>query len=91
MLDQKIALAIFRDKLLIENNNCCNLYSSLHAIFSSCFISLAEQRMFVSSANKINFTSLETLHMSLMYRINILGPSIDPCGTPHVILCVPEL
>ena len=80
-----LILAILRDNLLIENYNC-NLYSSLHTIFSSCFISLAEQKMFVSSANKINCTILETLHMSLIYRINSFGPSIDPCGTPRVIL-----
>ena len=42
--------------------------------------------MLVSSANKINLSSFETLQISLIYIINSFGPRTDPCGTPHVIL-----
>ena len=37
----------------------------------------------VSSANKIDFNVVDTLHMSFTYSINRAGPRIEPCGTPH--------
>ena len=39
----------------------------------------------LSSANKINLRSFDTLQMSLIYKINSLGPTTEPCGTPHEI------
>ena len=37
----------------------------------------------VSSENSINLSTLETLLMSLMYRIKSSGPNTEPCGTPQ--------
>ena len=45
----------------------------------------SEYNILVSSANKINLRSFDTLQMSLIYKINSLGPSTEPCGTPHEI------
>ena len=43
--------------------------------------------MLVSSANNINFNSLEQLGRSFIYIIkNNNGPRIEPWGTPHVTL-----
>ena len=28
---------------------------------------------------------LDTLQMSLRYKLNNVGPRIEPCGTPHII------
>ena len=36
-------------------------------------------------ANKTNFKRFDTLHISLIYKINNFGPKTDPCGTPQVI------
>ena len=41
--------------------------------------------MHVSSANKVNCSILEHAIMSFIYRRNNKGPSILPCGTPHLI------
>ena len=45
----------------------------------------SEYKILVSSANKINLRSFDTFQMSLIYKINSLGPSTEPCGTPHEI------
>ena len=47
----------------------------------------SEYKILVSSANKINLRSVDILQMSLhvIYKINSLGPSTEPCGTPHEI------
>ena len=42
----------------------------------------------VSSANKINFSLVDTLTISFVYRLNSIGPRTNPCGTcslQHVI------
>jgi len=41
---------------------------------------------FVSSANKINVISGEVVARSFMYSKYSNGPSMKPCGTPHVIV-----
>ena len=59
----ELVFVTFKDNLLIENHRC-NLESSRHTciIHSSCFALLAEQKIFVSSANTINFINFDTLH-----------------------------
>jgi len=37
--------------------------------------------MFVSSANKTQLSNFESLNKSLMYKLNNLGPNVDPWGT----------
>lgn len=44
-----------------------------------------EKRMVVSSAKTTNLSMFVTLQMSLIYVVNNLGPSTEPCGTPRVI------
>ena len=39
----------------------------------------------VSSAKSTNFSSFETLQISLIYRRNNWGPRIEPWGTPQEI------
>ena len=39
--------------------------------------------MLVSSANIINFNRVDTLQMSLIYRINNNGPWTEAWGTPQ--------
>ena len=39
----------------------------------------SEYKILVSSANKINLRSFDTLQMSLIYKIKSLGPSTEPC------------
>ena len=43
------------------------------------------REIFVSSANNTSFHMVDTLHMSLMYRINSLGPNTDPWGMPQAL------
>ena len=64
----------------------------MYNLSSSCLIILirlctfeSEYKILVSSANKINLRSFDTLQMSLIYKINSFGPSTEPCGTPHEI------
>lgn len=38
----------------------------------------AELRKLMSSANRINFNLLDTSQISLMYKINTLGPKTEP-------------
>ena len=47
--------------------------------------------MFASSANKVNSKMLDTLQMSLRYKLNNVGQRIEPCGTPHRILSREDL
>ena len=42
----------------------------------------------ISSANKIEIISFETLLRSLIYIMNKSGPSTESCGTPQVIRLV---
>ena len=44
----------------------------------------------VSSAYMMLNKQFEILHISFTYIINSKGPSIDPCGTPHLIGWVSE-
>ena len=44
-----------------------------------------EANKFVSSAKSTNLRKSDTLHKSLMYNINKIGPNIEPWGTPQVI------
>ena len=88
--NMELVLVTFSDNLFAENHMWIFSNSALITLIS-LFKSLSQQRLFVSSANKINLNILETLQMSLMYIINNFGPKIEPCGTPHDTFSVSEL
>ena len=54
---------------LLTANHSFNLSSSLLAIILSWTMSLLEEKIFVSSAKRINFNTGKTLQMSLMYTV----------------------
>ena len=48
-------------------------------------MSLDEQYIVVSSANRIALQTFKQFGKSLVYIINNSGPNTDPYGTPHGI------
>ncbi len=60
-----------------------SLSSSLLTTLFRLFTFASEYKIFVSSANNTHLRIFDTLHISLMYKMNNLGPSTEPCGTPH--------
>ena len=40
---------------------------------------------FVSVAKRMNLAKLDVLIISLIYRMNRMGPKMEPWGTPQVI------
>ena len=67
-------------------NHVFSLLSSLLITLFRRFKFAADYTILVSSANNTNLRSFDTLHKSLKYNINSLGPSTEPCGTPHETL-----
>ena len=64
-------------------NHVFSLSSSVLTTWFKFFTFAAEYKIFVSSANNTNLRVFDILHISLMYKMNNLGPSSEPCGTPH--------
>ena len=64
-------------------NHVFSLSSSVLTTSFRFYTFASEYKIFVSSANNTNLRSFDTLHISLMYKMNNLGPSTEPCGTPH--------
>jgi len=56
----------------------------------SLFIFSSDTNMFVSSANNTTFDPIIFRGGSFMYNENIIGPRIEPCGTPCSISPVVE-
>ena len=75
---------MFKESLFISKHSF-SLFSSVAVSVRSSFWLLPEARMVVSSANKINFSFVDTKHRSLIYKKKTLGPKIDPWDTPHVL------
>ena len=67
------------------------IWSSLFIYFSSVSNDLPVRKKFVSSANVIECKTLKAEFQSIMYKINKMGPMIEPCGTPQVIRAQSEL
>ena len=89
LLQLVISMELFFDQFkcnLLTANHAFNLSSSLLAIILSWTMSLPEEKIFVSSAKRMNFNTGKTLQMSLMslYSINNFEPSIEPRGTHHI-------
>ena len=70
---------------LFALNHVHNLSNSVDTVLHISAISPPVYMKFVSSANIIHFIICDTLHMSLIYRINQIGPNIEPYATPHAI------
>ena len=80
----KLALEAFTDNLFALNQ----LVTSSNSLFINSIlllISLCEYKMVVSSANNIKSSTFEVYVISFTYYIKRRGPSIESCGTPHVI------
>ena len=60
----------------------------IYSNFDSRFNVISFYNTLVSSANKIENISFETLLRSLIYIMNRIGPSTEPWGTPQVITLV---
>ena len=67
----------------MELNHITNFSISEFTIFCSFSNDSSEINIFVSSAKRINQSSLDMLVISFMYKTKSSGPSIDPLGTPH--------
>ena len=76
---------------LLTPNHISSLSSSLFTVHAVSTIFLVEYNMLVSSANKIILSNFDTSHISFMCKIKSTGPTMDPCGTPHLIFFSSEL
>ena len=81
----KWVFLIFRDSLFAFNHKEISLNSSFN-VFIIISLSLPLTNELLSSANSLGNVFLQTLARSFMYMRNKSGPSIDPCGTPHLII-----
>ena len=80
----EVCLEAFTDNLFALSQ----LVTSSNSLFINSIlllISLCEYKMVVSSANNIKSSTFEVYVISFTYNIKRRGPSIEPCGTPHVI------
>ena len=64
-------------------NHVFSLSSSVLTTLFRFFTFASEYKIFVSSANNTNLRNFDTLHISLMYKMDNLGRSTEPCGIPH--------
>ena len=82
---EHFVLEIFKENLLALNQVATFLSSSF--IVSKRFsIWESEINKFVSSANIIGVSLLELRKSSFMYMKKKIGPWLEPCGTPQIIL-----
>ena len=58
-------------------NHVFSLSSSVLTTLFRFFTFASEYKIFVSSANNTNLRIFDTLHISLMYKMNNLGPSTE--------------
>jgi len=80
----KLVFFTFKDSLLAQNQSD-SLTSSALTVRDKSIKFLLEKNKFVSSANIMNCKIDDDLTMSFIYNRNNNGPSIEPCGTPHLI------
>ena len=80
----KTEISVFgRQALDAERRRSPSLADKVLTTLFRFFTFASEYKIFVSSANNTNLRIFDTLHISLMYKMNNLGPSTEPCGTPH--------
>ena len=86
----KCVLFKFKDNLFICSQSTTLIISSfIILIRSSGFF--PDKNIFESSAKSKANNLLDTLHKSFIYKRKSSGPNIEPCGTPHVMIPLPEL
>ena len=81
---RKCVLFIFTDSLFEVNQFVTFISSTLSRLVNSSIFD-PEIKIFVSSANKINFKTEDEYIKSLMNTKNNRGPRVDPWGTPWVM------
>ena len=79
----------FKDNLFIWSQSTTLTISSFIVLIRSSG-SFPDTNIFESSAKSKENNFLDTLHKSSMYNKNNSGPKIEPCGTPQMILSLPE-
>jgi len=79
-----LVLSMFTDSLLALNQSL-RFVSSVFTVEKTNFKLDPEKKILVSSAKRTKLKNLEDKWMSLIYKRNSRGPSIEPCGTPQLI------
>ncbi len=77
-----LILLQFNDNLFLSNHTSSLPISEEISFNNSCKLS-PKWEIEVLLANNTNFNTLDTLHMSWIYKMKQLGPNPDPCGTPQ--------
>ena len=72
-------------------NHLCTLHNSRLTYSLNILIFSHEEKIFMSSANRMNCNTLELLQMSFIYIQDHFDPRIEPWDTPHSTLLVLEL
>ena len=80
----KAVLSRFKD-ILFAHNQLSTFLSSAFMTSKICVRSSLSKQTVVSSAKWTNLSTVEHLHMSLMYIKKSKGPSMEPWGTPMLI------
>ena len=83
---EKLFFSTFNDCLFAKNHSLILIDLSLtvlNNVFMLMFMFLLKK--LVSSANIIGIKTFEELGRSFAYNKNKIGPSIEPCSTPHLI------
>ena len=76
---------IFKDNLLTFSHSV-TLLISVCIVLLRVFKQLLLHKIVVSSTNNINDSNLLLFSMSFIYSRKRIGPRIDPCGTPALII-----
>ena len=82
--NENLVFPTFSDSLFAENHSLILINSSL-TVLNNVFMLLCLKKNLVSSANIIGTSTFEELGRSFTYNKNSNGPSIETCGTPHLI------
>jgi len=73
-------------EILLLANQLLTFVSSVFVIFCILSSLLKDRERVLSSANKVNLNKSLALGRSLIKIKNSSGPSVEPCGTPCVII-----
>ena len=60
---------------------------SVLIVFVISFRFVPLMKKLLSSAKRLGVKLFDTSARSFMYKRNKKGPSTDPCGTPHLVVC----
>ena len=82
--NENLVSPTFSDSLFAENQSSILINSSL-TVLNNVFMLLRSKKNLVSSANIVGTSTFELLRISFTYGKSYNGPSIESCGTPHLI------